>query len=97
MADNLDGQLEKYADAFDFYIEQGALPESCEGDVLGDYLKKVLDEPGNQHLCRNDPAWREVFKNSVLEFFGHLLPLFNAIDRQEQEEQRYADAFTMPR
>ena len=93
MADNLDGQLEKYADAFDFYIEQGALPESCEGDVLGDYLKKVLDEPGNQHLCRNDPAWREVFKNSVLEFFGHLLPLFNAIDRQEQEEQQYADAF----
>ena len=43
--------LEDYSELFDVYLTKGELPEYAQGDVLAKYIKDVLDDPGNHHLC----------------------------------------------
>ena len=48
--------LEDYSELFDVYLAKGELPEYAQGDVLAKYIKDVLDDPGNHHLCTTDPV-----------------------------------------
>lgn len=94
MENNSDKQLENYAEVFDFYIDRGFLPEQYQEDVLGNYIKEILDEPSNNSLCHNDETWRDILKTSTLEFFGNLLPYFNTVDEEAQKEIQLINMFT---
>ena len=94
MGNNIDKQLEDYAEVFDFYMDQGFLPEQYQQDILGYYIKEILDEPSNNNLCHNDETWRDILKTSTLEFFGNLLPYFNNIDGEAQKELQLINLFT---
>ena len=54
---SLEARLNKYSEAFDHYLEQGVLPQELQNDILGEYLKTVLEDPGNKHLCKTDDIW----------------------------------------
>lgn len=66
--------LQDYSELFDVYLEKEELPEYMQGDVLAKYIKEVLDDPGNRHLCKTDPIWKDLLKSSLLDFFRQLYP-----------------------
>ena len=73
---NIDNQLDSYAEVFDFYMDRGQLPPEYEGDVLGEYIKEVIEEPGNREICQNNSSWRDIFKNITFGFCSKSTPLF---------------------
>ena len=93
MDNNIDNQLDSYAEVFDFYMDRGQLPPEYEGDVLGEYIKEVIEEPGNREICQNNSLWRDILKTSLLDFVRNLLPYFNAYDRQKKKEDAYIQSF----
>lgn len=78
--------LGHYADYFDYYVENGTMPDSYSLDPLADYLQEVLNEPSNKYLCLIDAAWRESIKRSLLDFFEQMLKLYVPIDSEYNKE-----------
>ena len=93
MDNNIDGQLDSYAEVFDFYMDRGQLPPEYEGDVLGEYIKEALEEPGNKEICRDNSSWCDILKTSLLDFFRNILPYFNTYDEQKRKEYAYIQSF----
>lgn len=93
MDNNIDNQLDSYAEVFDFYMDRGQLPPEYDGDVLGEYIKEVIEVPGNREICQNNSSWRDILKTSLLDFVRNLLPYFNAYDRQKKKEDAYIQSF----
>lgn len=85
--------LEDYSELFDFYLEKETLPEYCQSDVMAHYLKDMLDDPSNRHLCTTDPIWRDLLKNSLLDFFRRLLPYIRNLEEEEAKEKKYMRNF----
>lgn len=90
---NMDARLKKYSEAFDYYLCHDNLPENLQNDILGDYLKNVLDDPGNKHLCKTNDIWMEIIKTSILNFFSILLPQIDALQKEKKQEMEYIDRF----
>ena len=88
-----DRQLEIYSAAFEYYLEKEALPEELADDLLGNYMKTVLDDPGNRHLCLTDPIWKELILNSLLDFFRFLLPQMEQKEQEKIKELEYIENF----
>ena len=80
--------LQDYSDLFDVYLEKEELPEYAQGDVLAKYIKDVLDDPGNHHLCTTDPVWKDLLKSSLMDFFRQLLPHFIELEKEEAREKQ---------
>ena len=78
--------LGRYAGYFDYYVENGVMPESYSLDPLADYLQEVLNEPSNKYLCMIDTNWRESIKRSLLDFFEQMLKLYVPIDSEYNKE-----------
>ena len=90
---SLEARLNKYSEAFDHYLEQGVLPQELQNDILGEYLKTVLEDPGNKHLCKTDDIWMELIKTSILKFFAIMLPQMDALENEKKKEMEYIDHF----
>ena len=75
--------LEDYSELFDVYLTKGELPEYAQGDALAKYIKDVLDDPGNHHLCTTDPVWKDLLKSSLMDFFRQLLPHMMELEKEE--------------
>lgn len=90
---NMETRLKKYSEAFDYYLSHDNLPEDLQNDILGDYLKNVLDDPGNKHLCQTNDIWMEIIKTSILNFFTILLPQMDDLQKEKQKEMEYIDCF----
>lgn len=88
-----EARLDKYSEAFDYYLEQNVLPEGLQNDILGEYLKNVLEDPGNKNLCKTDDIWMELIKTSILKFFAILLPQMDALEKEKKKEMEYIDRF----
>ena len=80
--------LQDYSDLFDVYLEKEELPEYAQGDVLAKYIKDILDDPGNHHLCTTDPVWKDLLKSSLMDFFRQLLPYFMELEKEEAREKQ---------
>lgn len=80
--------LQDYSELFDVYLEKEELPEYALGDVLAKYIKEVLDDPGNRHLCKTDSIWKDLLKSSLLDFFRQLLPNIMELEREEAMEKQ---------
>ena len=89
----MENKLDKYAEAFDRYLEQNVLTKTFEGDILANYLKTVLDDPGNRHLCQTDTIWRDLIKNSLMDFIGMLIQQIEELEKQKKKELEYIDQF----
>ena len=61
--------LDDYRQLFEVYLETGVLSEDTGDDCLAEYLKEVLDDPGNRYLCTTDPVWKDLFLTSLLAEF----------------------------
>ena len=85
--------LEDYSELFDVYLTKGELPEYAQGDVLAKYIKDVLDDPGNHHLCTTDPVWKDLLKSSLMDFFRQLLPHMMELEKEEAKEKKYMSNF----
>ena len=92
-SNNVEKRLNRYSEAFDFYLNHNKLPENLQNDVLGDYLKTTLDDPGNNHLCKTDDIWMELIKASLLNFFRVLLPLIDKLEEEKIRELEYISQF----
>ena len=85
--------LGRYAGYFDYYVENGTMPESYSLDPLADYLQEVLNEPSNKYLCMIDATWRESIKRSLLDFFEQMLKLYSPIDSDYNKEMKLLQKF----
>ena len=92
-SNNVEKRLNRYSEAFDFYLNHNKLPENLQNDVLGDYLKTTLDDPGNNHLCKTDDIWMEVIKTSLLNFFRLLIPQIDQLEEEKIKELEYISQF----
>ena len=79
--------LRDYSELFDVYLETEELPLYAQGDVLAKYIKDVLDDPGNHHLCTTDPIWKDLLKSSLMDFFRQLLPHIMELEKEEAKEK----------
>ena len=85
--------LGRYAGYFDYYVENGVMPESYSLDPLADYLQEVLNEPSNKYLCMIDTNWRESIKRSLLDFFEQMLKQYVPIDTEYDKEMELLQKF----
>ena len=86
-------QLEKYSALFDSCLNTGELPDDVQDDVLANYIKSVLDDPGIKYQCQTDEIWKDLMKTSLLDFFRVLLPYYFEIEQAAEKERRYMDSF----
>lgn len=85
--------LDDYSAVFEEYLLKGELPDYAQGDVLGRYIKEVLDDPGNHHLCTTDVVWKDLLKGSLLEFISQLLPHYQNLEKEEAKEKKFIGNF----
>ena len=93
MKNEIDKQLDVYSVAFEYYLENESLPDDLADDLLGNYMKSVLDDPGNRHLCLNDSVWKELLLSSILEFFRIMLPQMEQKEKEKMKELEYMENF----
>ena len=89
----IETRLEIYGQIFDEYYDTGTLPGGWENDVLADYIKTVLDDPGVRFQAELDVVWLASLRDSVLEFIRVLLPYYLQIEEQSRREREYMEAF----
>ena len=76
-----------YSDVFNTYLEEETMPEDVEpNDTLADYLRSVLDDPSNRHLCESDPVWRRLFDEALISFFQSIYPHWKKAEQQSSDE-----------
>lgn len=90
---DIESRLEIYGQIFDEYYATAILPVGWEGDVLADYIKTVLDDPGVRFQAEQDVVWFASLRDSVLEFIRVLLPYYLQIEEQSKKEREYMEAF----
>lgn len=90
---DIESRLEIYGQIFDEYYATATLPVGWVGDVLADYIKTVLDDPGVRFQAEQDVIWFASLRDSVLEFIRVLLPYYLQIEEQSKKEREYMEAF----
>lgn len=90
---DIESRLEIYGQIFDEYYATATLPVGWEGDVLADYIKTALDDPGVRFQAEQDIIWYASLRDSVLEFIRVLLPYYLQIEEQSKKEREYMEAF----
>ena len=86
-------RLDEYSKLFDVYLSERKFPETYQKDVLACYIKEVLDDPGNYHLCSTNQVWKDLLKDSLLNFIRQLLPYIMKLEAEEAEEKKYIKRF----
>ena len=93
LQEEIETRLGIYGQIFDEYYATGTLPGGRECDVLADYIKTVLDDPGVRFQAELDVVWLASLRDSVLEFIRVLLPYYLQIEEQSRREREYMEAF----
>lgn len=82
---DVDAKLEKYSEAFDFYMECGKKPPSMQpDDCLAVYMQDVIDN--NPQTVGSDETWVELLKEYIISFFAALLEQFRALQIEAMKE-----------
>ena len=85
-------KLQKYDEAFDFYMDRGQLPDSIpQGDLLGGFISQTVQD--NPQLESQDPLWIEVLKDELMKFIEAMLKLFQPIEESHRQEKALIAAF----
>lgn len=86
-------KLQKYDEAFDFYMDRGQLPDSIpQGDLLGGVIRQTVQD--NPQLESQDPLWIEILKEELMRFIEAMLKLFQPIEENYRREKALITAFT---
>ena len=79
-------KLQKYDEAFDFYMDRGQLPDSIpQGDLLGGVIRQTVQD--NPQLESQDPLWIEILKEELMRFIEAMLKLFQPIEENYRREK----------
>ena len=85
-------KLQKYDEAFDFYMDRGQLPDSIpQGDLLGGVIRQTVQD--NPQLESQDPLWIEILKEELMRFIEAMLKLFQPIEENYRREKALITAF----
>lgn len=90
---HVEQRLQVYGEIFETYLSLERLPADMQHDVLANYIKTVLDDPGIKYQCQTEPLWMDLMKTSLLEFIRALLPYYIEIEEIAQKEREYMDTF----
>ena len=85
-------KLQKYDEAFDFYMDRGQLPDSIPpGDLLGGVIRQTVQD--NPQLDSQDPLWIEILKEELMRFIEAMLKLFQPIEENYRREKALITTF----
>lgn len=85
-------KLKEYDEAFDFYMDNGKLPENLpKGDLLGGFIGQTIQD--NPQLESQDPLWTELLKEELMKFIEAMLQLFQPIEEYHHKEQTFIAVF----
>ena len=90
---HVEQRLQVYGEIFETYLSLERLPADMQHDVLANYIKTVLDDPGIKYQCQTEPLWMDLMGTSLLEFIRVLLPYYIEIEEIAQKEREYMDTF----
>lgn len=84
--------IKEYDEAFDFYMENGKLPDNLPyGDLLGGFIGQTIQD--NPQLESQDPLWTELLKEELMKFIEAMLRLFQPIEEYHRKEQAFIAVF----
>lgn len=84
--------IKEYDEAFDFYMENGKLPDNLpHGDLLGGFIGQTIQD--NPQLESQDPLWTELLKEELMKFIEAMLRLFQPIEEYHRKEQAFIAVF----
>lgn len=84
---DIEKKLKEYDEAFDFYLEQGHMPDTIPpGDPLGGFMAQTIDN--NPQLESQDPLWTEILKDETIKFIEAILKLFQPIEQYYLREKQ---------
>lgn len=85
-------RLAEYEEAYDFYMEQGSMPESMEsGDMLGEYMERIIRE--NPGMTECDETWKEVVKEEMMTFIEVMLKAFVPLEEEHQRQVKLIEVY----
>lgn len=85
-------KLQEYDEAFDFYLDQGRMPDTIPpDDPLAGYMEQTLGN--NPQLDSQDPLWAEILKDEMMKFLEAMLQLFQPIEQAYRKEKQRIKVF----
>lgn len=85
-------KLKEYGEAFDFYMDNGKMPDYIPpDDPLGQYMVKVFED--NPQLDSQNQLWVEILKDDMMKFIAAMLQLFIPIEKDYKQEIQYMSYF----
>ena len=85
---NISDRLQVYDEAFDFYLDNGRMPETIQpDDLLWGFICDTLQ--ANPQLTSQDPLWRELLKEEVMKFINAMLHLFQPMREKHRKEKQF--------
>lgn len=90
--DDYSQRLREYDEAFDFYMDNGQLPNNIpKDDMLGDFIGQTIDD--NPQLSSQDPLWQELLKEEMMNFIEAMLQIFQPIEQRHRIEKALIDRY----
>lgn len=84
---DIEKKLQEYDEAFDFYLEQGRMPDTLQPeDPLAGFMKQTI--VANPQLDSQDPLWAEILKDEMMKFLEAMLKLYEPITQAYHQEKR---------
>ena len=89
---DIEKKLQEYDEAFDFYLDQGQMPDTIPpDDPLGGFMLQTFHN--NPQLDSQDPLWAEILKDEMMKFLEAMLKLFQPVEQAYLREKRKIKAF----
>ena len=84
---DIEKKLKEYDEAFDFYLDQGRMPDTFDPvDPLAGFMKQTFAT--NPQLESQDPLWAEILKDEMMKFLEAMLKLYQPITQTYHQEKR---------
>ena len=84
---DIEKKLQEYDEAFDFYLDQGRMPDTLHPeDPLAGFMKQTF--AANPQLDSQDPLWTEILKDEMMKFLEAMLKLYQPIIQAYHQEKR---------
>ena len=83
---DIEKKLQEYDEAFDFYLDQGRMPDTMHPeDPLAGFMKQTF--AANPQLDGQDPLWTEILKDEMMKFLEAMLKLYQPIIQAYHQEK----------
>lgn len=85
-------KIDEYIDLFDHCMDGYELSRQWTNDTLAAYIYEICKTPSNIELCQ-DETWKEIFHEIISSMLFTILPLFDQIENEYNQEMTIAKKF----